>query len=79
MTAQNKNRPAPKSFIVVLVVLLIFPGLHSALAVNTGYISDEGPAPGSAKEIESHFGAPLEKNEGKQTLVCTSNSKEFHT
>ena len=69
MTAQNKNRPAPKSFIVVLVVLLIFPGLHSALAVNTGYISDEGPAPGSAKEIESHFGAPLEKKEEKQTLV----------
>ncbi len=69
MTAQNKNRPAPKSFIVVLVVLLIFPGLHSALAVNTGYISDEGPAPGSAKEIESHFGAPLEKKEGKQTLL----------
>ncbi len=53
MTAQNKNRLAPNSFIALLVAMLIFPALHDALAVNTGYISDETPAPGSAKDIKS--------------------------
>jgi len=75
MTAQNKNRLTHKSLIVLLTVFLIFPALNSALAVNTGYISDENPAPGRAKEIESHFAAPLEKKEEKPSLFPAFKEK----
>ena len=76
MTAQNKkNYLAPKSFTILLVVLLIFPALHSALAVNTGYISDEKPAAKTAKEAESHFEGSISKKEEKQPLFPTFKKK----
>ena len=75
MTTHNKNSLAPKSFIGWLVILLTFPAINDALAVNTGYISDENPAPKTAKEAESHFEGPISKKEEKPSLFSAFKEK----
>jgi len=74
MSAQNKNRLAPKIFIALLSAFLVFPALNSALAV-TGYVYDEEPTPDSAKEIESHFAAPVTEKEEKPSIFPAFKEK----
>ncbi len=75
MADQYKQTNGPKFFTALLVVLLIFPALNNALAVNTGYISDENTAPDSAKEITGRFEGSKSKKEEKQSLFPTLKEK----
>jgi hypothetical protein len=76
MTVQNKKyRSAPESFIALLVILLIFHAFHNALAANTGYISDENPAPESTRDIKSPIGNLLSKEKARQSFFPALKKK----
>ena len=55
-----------KSLTPLLVIFFIHLSLNNSLAANTGHQAEENPAPESAKEIKSSFGAPVE--EKKQSI-----------
>lgn len=72
----DKTVRSRKNFLTaLLVVLQILPALHNVLAANTGYISDENPAPESAKDIKSSIGSSFSKEEAKQSLFPALKEK----
>jgi outer membrane porin, OprD family len=75
MEKEKQRRLLPKLLTAVLTAFLVFPAINDSLAVNTGYISDENPAPSSAKEIESNFEGSKSKKEEEPSIFPTFKEK----
>lgn len=75
MTAQNRNKYGPKFLFALLGIFLVFPVSKNALATNPSHISDEAPAPESAKDIKSPIGSSFLEEEDEQSLFPALKEK----